>query len=157
MTTPPDTPKPPVTMQEAVAWIEQLGHDSGTGPQREACYMLANAGRQFSPQESHKLAEELERLAVEFRFCSTDLGNAFALARFASDNALALLAALRSSPSEQDARELSDDLKMIDDTLTASGKESPFKPLWHASWRRIKVVVRAAIAASGGAKGDGNG
>src|SRR6185312_9713704 len=114
MTTPPDTPKPP-----AEVWVStytggpvQYVYEKPPGDRPSHHYILAP-----SPQESHKLAEELERLAVEFRFCSTDLGNAFALARFASDNALALLAALRSSPSEQDARELSDDLKMIDDTL----------------------------------------
>jgi len=179
MTTPPDTPKPPaapIQVMEGVSgtWFYHLGRKGQTtalcgarvmttqvplsawghvGHLHERwCAKCADLHVAPSPQESHKLAEELERLHTAWDRGLTP--SARAAFFYSVDKHLPeILAALRSSPSEQkDARELSDDLKMIDDILAASGKDSLIKPLWHSSWRRIKVVVRAAIAASGGAK-----
>jgi hypothetical protein len=56
-----------------------------------------------SPQESHKLAEELERLDGA---CIGGVTNMIQLANFVNSNIDVIAAALRSSPSEQDALEI---------------------------------------------------
>jgi len=91
-----DTPKPP---REITRVFDKLGRLVGLddakaseadfrypqyAPHIEYRYILAP-----SPQESHKLAEELERRS-----------SVLALGTIVRDNRAAILAALRSSPSE---------------------------------------------------------
>jgi len=143
-----------------------------------------------SPQESHKLAEELERLVRNHAAVAPNksaANQAFALADFALQHADTILVALRSSPSEQDALEIAlrerdiaremydiaikhltaitgllrpSDVHLPDGRVMRFDKPELELECYRALCKAIvdaRKHVDAAIAASGGAKGDGNG
>ena len=136
MTTPPDTPKPPVCAHD---WYRD-------GVHAMTC-RLCGADSSYpppsppSPQESHKLAEELERLVR--------LPDELATFDYVCDNLGAILAALRSSPSEQDARDAGRY------RLIRRVSLPEWERLGHYTEEALDEQIDAAIAASGGAKGDG--
>jgi len=150
MTTPPDTPKPPADDVFAL-------HCAHGKPVYGRCLdcekMLAP-----SPQESHKLAEELEAalraldnagIDGEIDSAESDVLNVVC----PPNNREIILAALRSSPSEQARDELRNIAfaKRHDPKVFSDDKE-------FADWAQSRARhTLGAIAASGGAKGDGKG
>src|SRR6185312_9724072 len=111
-----------------------------------------------SPQESHKLAEELERQSLartiesvlaEYAKPAKSFEEAnLHIARLAtvlSDNAPRILAALRSSPSEQRLA-----LERARGCIKGLLARTPVRDV-----TETLAEIDAAIAASGGAKGDG--
>ena len=180
MTTPPDTPKPPaapIQVMEGVSgtWFYHLGRKGQTtalcgarvmttqvplsawghvGHLHERwCAKCADLHVAPSPQESHKLAEELERLIDDGASCSADkLHEAiYRIGMWTIDKANEIRDALRSSPSEQaDAKVWRDRATraahLLDEhSLTAPDHEDEAQ-------RLICEIEDAAIAASGGAK-----
>lgn len=179
MTTPPDTPKPPSEL-----WVDIYGGIDTTaneGPTRlYAAWPIEKPLPRYilapSPQESHKLAEELAERIACFRAESNGRGGAAELACFVDDHRDTILAALRSSPSEQaDAKRLDwleacirdgsiatviNDLVVVCQHCYKHFGNGPALRTAIDGCRPDDAETRkalAAIAASGGAKGDGNG
>src|SRR6185312_9949133 len=175
MTTPPDTPKLPAELwvviddvgqpeyaasypeaaQEHINdWIENASDSTvkilGLGKYSSHRYILAP-----SPQESHKLAEELERDAKYWR------GHGLVGVTGLMERAAA---ALRSSEQTSDARDagryrwLRANAKTnASICLLDENEDGSTETFYEYTSENIDAAIDAAIAASGGAKGDGNG